>query len=89
MRPNVALGEGRGCPLGQDSPGRGQELPGCESMGKGVIGHGRMSWMQTCFLGRRGSNGFPGMGSSFRVQWEQVKHSGRGGAGRSECFEVS
>ena len=62
MRPNVALGEGRGCPLGQDSPGRGQELPGCESMGKGVIGHGRMSWMQTCFLGRRGSNGFPGRG---------------------------
>lgn len=82
MRPNVAPGEGRGCPLGQDSPGRGQELPGCESMGKGVIGHGRMScgrckpasWGEE---GAMGSQEGAQLGLSFRVQWEQVKHSGR------------
>ena len=60
---------------------------GRESLGmEGCLGCKPASWGEE---GAMGSQEGAQLGSSFRVQWEQVKHSGRGGAGRSECFEVS
>lgn len=74
----------------------GSGAASCESMGKGVTGHRRMS-CERCKPASWGEEGAKGSQEgaqlvlSFRVQWEQVNHSGEvlGLPSASECFEVS